>query len=702
MILMNPIISQAVAFTETFKQYKDAPVPIREAMCFKAQYPALLPDIREGDMFVGRGNPDRIVYVGSVWWYGMPGYSPEEYDVFGKQGGYCFDFSAPYTLPTNDEEKQTLEALSAFWENEATATKLYAKTDVRDGVGFLVANNLDRLVSKGLPGLVSDVTNMPESDFRTGLLLVLEVFADVCRHYQAQAEAKGYHDIANNLATILEHPPQTLAQALQLILIHELLSHEKHYEINRIDVALGDLYVQEIDNGNLTEEEAIEQILAFYRMVRDHGETAVCRLIMGGKHRRNEANADRFIVAALKAEQLHKQVIPQVSLRIYNDMNPELLSLAYETINETNTFPTLYNDDAIIDGVATAFDVSLEDAKKYYPLGCGEFIIAHNSPAILVAAWDVPRMVDVGIRASAGETFDAVYESILTQMAKEAADFATYHKTLIETNGSECAFLMASLLTDDCIASGKPLMSGGARFNGACVMGHGFTNAADALMAIKKLVYDENKYTLEEVLAALDANFEGHDSLHKALLAAPKYGNDHSETDVILARLWRDMTEAARKAGAAQGLDFLTVSSVNPGGYHIGWAMGATADGRQKQQPYAIGNAPTAGNDKNGLTALINSILKTDPVNGGSVTNFKVSREFFTKERQKFEALFSTYWAGGGLQANVTIINKGDLEAAMEEPEKFPNLLVRLGGWSARFIDLDRNTQNEILQRTLY
>jgi len=261
---------------------------------------------------------------------------------------------------------------------------------------------------------------------------------------------------------------------------------------------------------------------------------------------------------------------------------------------------------------------------------------------------------------------------------------------------------MGSLLTEDCIAKGKPLLSGGANYIGACVMGHGFTNAADALTAIKQLVYDKKAYTLAEVIQALDANFDGYENLYKALVAAPKYGNDNSEADETVSRLWRDMTEAARKAGAEHGLDFLTVSSVNPGGYYMGWDMGATADGRHKSESYAIGNAPTAGSDKSGLTALMNSVLRTDPVNGGSVTNFKVSREFFMKERGKFEALFSAYWAGGGLQANITIVNKGDLEAAMKEPEKFPHLLVRLGGWTARFIDLDSYTQNEILRRTLY
>ena len=698
---MNPIITQAINFTETFKRYKDAPTPIREAHCFGTQYPALLQEIRETDMYAGRATDKRIVYVGSVWWFAVPAFSPQNW-VEGKQGGYCFDFSAPFNLAQNDEEKTVLEELAEFWKTESTMAKIYAKTDVRDGVGFLFANNLDKLVQGGLPGLVAEVTAMPESDFRTGLLMVLNTVKDVCRHFQKQAEEKGRADIAANLNAIIDHAPKTLVQALQLILIYELLSHEKHYELNRLDVALGDIYVNELDSGAITEEEAIQQILAFYQLIHEYGERTVCRLILGGKHRRNEANADRFTIAALKAEQLHKQVIPQVSLRIHEGTNPDILSLAYETISIAGTFPTLYNDEAVIDGVAGAFDVSLEEAKKYYPLGCGEFILAHNSPAILCVGWDVPRMVDVGMRESRAATYDELYQAVLKEVDRQAMVLAHYHKLLIDTNGADCSFLMGSLLMENCIESGKPIMSGGARYNGACIMGHGFSNAGDALTAIKTLVYDQKKYTIDEIITALDANFEGFESLQKDLLSAPKYGNDNEEVDNTVMHFWRYITEASRKAGKENGLDFLTVSSVNPGGYHIGYAMGATADGRNSRQPYAIGNAPNAGSDKSGITALMNSVLRTDPVNGGSITNFKISRDFFAKERVKFESLFGAYWADGGLQANITILNKGDLEAAMKEPEKYPHLLVRLGGWTARFIDLDSFTQHEILRRTLY
>jgi len=699
--MLNPIITQGQEFTKVYKEYKDAPPPIREAMCFKAQYPALLPEVKEDDMYAGRRSGRRATYCGPMWWSGYPDYTPEN-DMMGKQGGYVFDFSAVYLIAKTDEEKKAMEELTAFWKAECTMSKVHAKVNNKDGVGFSYANNLDKLVKKGLPGLIEEVKAMEESDFKTGLVSVLTTVTDVVRNYQQQAEAKGLTNIAKNLSAIIERPPATVSEALQLILIFELMSHERHYEINRLDVALGDIYVQQIDSGAITKDEAIEQIRGFYQMIFENGDITVCRLMLGGKDRRNEKNADRFIEAALLAEQYHKQVSPQVSLRFYQGMDPNLLTLAYDTINITGTFPTLYNDDAILDGVVKAYKVSPDEAVNFYPLGCGEIILASQSPALLVIGWSIPETAHKGILAATGDTFEELYQSVLNEIKRQVGIYAHYHRVVVDTHNENSTFLMSALLNDDCIKRGKPLLNGGARYNGGCIMGHGFTNAADALTAIKKLVYESKAYTLGQVLKALDANFEGHEDMHKALLAAPKYGNDDSTADEMLARLWRDISHISDKAGVGAGFDFLTVSSVNPGGYWMGLDMGATADGRLAKEPFAIGNAPTAGRDKNGITALMNSVLKTDPANGGTMTNFKVSREFFTKERGKFEALFSAYWAGGGLQANVTIVNKGDLEAALKEPEKYPHVLVRLGGWTARFIDLEPLVQNEILERTLY
>jgi len=487
-----------------------------------------------------------------------------------------------------------------------------------------------------------------------------------------------------------------------LVWLFELLSHERHVELFQLDVALGDIYASDIDNGVLTEEQAVDYIRAFYEMVNENGDVTVCRLVMGGKGRRNAENADRFIKAALMAEQRHRRVTPQVTIRLYEGMDPDVLKLAYDTINITGTLPLLYNDDAILPGVAEAFDVSLKEAESYYPVGCGEFALAPNSACLLITNWNVPMTLDEGMRACTGESFEELYESFLSFVKIRANELAHYVRLVIDTHNKHNAFLMASLLINDCIKRNKPALSGGARYTGVSIMGHGYTNAADALTAIKKVVFTDKKYTYDEVIKALDANFAGYEDIRKALQEAPKYGNDIDEADNMLTRLWGDMSSETKKAGKNSGLDFHTMASANPGGYFMGIISGATADGRLKETPYAVCNAPAAGNDKNGVTAMMNSIMKTPPANGGSVMNMKFSREFFTGERKKFEALFAAYWAGGGQQANIAIVNKGELEDAMKNPENYPNLLVRLGGWTARFIDLEKYIQEEILTRTLY
>jgi len=700
--MLHPVIQHAQAFTDTYKKHANDPPAIREAHCFAAQYPALLPQPYETDRFAGRCVVRRIVHVGTMRWYGMPDFTPEN-GKMGKHGGYCLDFAARDTLEGLSEADHTaLDALYDFWLNESTMRRIHSVAGRPDSVGFLCPNNIDALVQKGLPGLVKDVTAMPEGDFRTGLLMALETVAAVIRHYLGHARANNRTDIASTLAPLLERAPATLAEGLQLLLLFELMTHERHYEFDRLDVALGDIYAKELDEGTLTEADAIPLIRAFFEMINENGDAAVCRLVMGARHRRNAAHADRFIIAALKATQLHRRVTPQVTLRIHQGMNPAILTLAYDTIAATGTFPTLFNDDAIIPGVVQAYRVDAEKANDYYPCGCGEIILAPHSPAILCTGWDIPRALDVALRGGDYANFDALYTALLAQYAQEAHAMALYHRQLVDIFNRHMAFLMGSVLINDCLARNQPVLQGGARYSGAVVMGHGFTNTADALTAIQQLVFTAKTHTLADIIAALDTDYKNANALQKALADAPKYGNDHAEADTMTARLWRDISAAAQQAGDAHGFDFFTVSSVNPGGYDMGKIMGATPDGRCAAQPYAIGNAPTAGADQNGLTALMNSILTTHPGNGGTMTNFKVSRAFFDNDRPKFEALFAAYFAQGGLQANITIVSQADLQAALLEPHKFPHLMVRLGGWTARFIDLERHIQEEIIRRTSY
>jgi pyruvate-formate lyase len=556
----------------------------------------------------------------------------------------------------------------------------------------------------------------------------LEVLVDTCRHYAAQARALGTSGdaptaarmaaIAHDLDAIVERPPQTLREAIQLLWLYNLLTNAKHVEGPRLDVALGDFYARDLDDGVLTEAEAMEQLLALWRLYHENGEAAVCRIVVGGLGRRNAPNADRFAAAAIEASRRFRQVTPQLTLRFHRDQNPALLDQAFAAIGEGCIYPMLYNDDVIVPGVAEALGVTEEQAREYHPLGCGEYMLAHSSPSLLCSVWSIPKTVEAAMRdglndagrrigpatgsTASLDTFDKLYAAFLRQVVFAARLSARTYRHICDVHRPQTAFLFASLLTDDCLARNRAMFDGGVQYLGACEMGHGFTNAADALTALRKVVYEDRRLTLPQIVTALDANFDGYADVRSRLLAVPKFGNDHDDADTMLADMWREINKAARDAGREAGLDFLVVSSVNPGGYGMGKSCGATADGRLRGEPFAIGNAPTAGQDRQGLTALCNSVAKVDPASGGAVTNFKLSRELFVPSPRVVGALFGSYFRSGGQQASITVLHRGDLEAAICEPAKYTHVLVRLGGWSARFVDLEPDVQQEILRRTLY
>lgn len=755
--VLCPLISQAVAFTDAYRRHAREHVAVREAMCLKTQFPALLGDIQPDDALAGRLPRRRIAYFATIMWAAFPPEADGRRSE-GKQGGYCFDFAAADKYAQTPGEKAVVAELARFWQSECGVSKvrecwddeqrscLLAKASAPVGggyvvggtsVGFCSAGDLDRLLRKGIPGLIAEIearraavgTLGGDPGFLDGVRMAVDVLLDVCRHYEVQARglaaaaddagARARFDrMADALGAIQMRAPQSLQEAMQLAWLYTQLTCTNHPELWRLDVALGDFYARDVDAGVLTEAAALDLVLGLWRLVRQNGDDAVCRIVIGGRGRRNEAQADRFALAAMEATRQFRQVTPQLTLRLHRDQNPALRRKAFAVIGETGVYPMLYNDDAVIPGVAASLGVSAAEAERYHPLGCGEYMLAGCSPSQLDCVWSIPKSLEAALHDGCAwtgarlgpatgaldtfDTFEKLYAAFLAQ-ARFAADLsARTYGSIFRAFPESCAFLFASLLNDDCLARGRALFDGGVRYKGACVMGHGFTNAADALTAIRLRVYGEKRLTLAEVVAALDANFEGHAAVRKLLQEATKFGNDDDAADRMLVDMWRDINAAAKEAGERAGLDFYIVSSVNPGGFGMGAQCGATADGRRCGEPFAIGHAPTAGFDTHGLTALLNSVAKVDPANGGATTNIKLSRDWFADGGEQLQSMFQVYFARGGLQANITAIDRGDLEAALQTPEKYPHVLVRLGGWSARFIDLEPAVQQEILRRTLY
>ncbi len=232
-----------------------------------------------------------------------------------------------------------------------------------------------------------------------------------------------------------------------------------------------------------------------------------------------------------------RQVIPQVSVRLYDGLDPEIWEKSFDTLGRHSTFPTLYNDECILPGIATVFGVDQAEAEKYHPLGCGEYMLGRVSPSLLDVSWNVPRTLEAALHDGLGMdgaqigppvgnletfyTFEKLYGAVVKQIRFTAELSAKYYAHLIRAMRGECAFLYQCLLTDGCLGRGKAYFDGGLRYVGGCAMGHGFTNAADALTAIKKVVYERRGISLTTLVQALDANFEGHEDVRACCLRRP-------------------------------------------------------------------------------------------------------------------------------------------------------------------------------------
>jgi pyruvate-formate lyase len=414
---------------------------------------------------------------------------------------------------------------------------------------------------------------------------------------------------------------------------------------------------------------------------------------------------------------------PQLSLRFHEGQDRRVYAAALDSIAKGTTFPILYNDDVNVPAVAKAFGVTDEIAARYIPYGCGEYVLGStglNSPdgvinlmkALEIAlhggvdpvsgrrVMQLPPVDSLTSSDKVWRAYESVVEYYLQALAVQA-------ETEYRVAGDEALFGFISVLTDGCVASGKGVLSGGAPRLGATVETYGNTNAADSLHVIDEVVFRRRTVTLTDLVAAIDMNFQGsrrNTDIRRVVRSVSAFGNDDPGADAAAMRVHSHVCSAAQTAAKNTSLDhFLVVIINNWANTILGRTTGAGPDGRFSGTPLANANNPSPGRDTNGVTAFLNSLVKLDPsIHAGSVQNMKLGSVWFDEKRPVFEALLDTYFATGGTQAMITVVSPDDLEAAMREPEKWGHLMVRVGGFSVRFVELPRDAQMEILARTLH
>ena len=732
------------AYRDAIAQYTH-PAQI-ELACLKAQYPAVLHPIEDEDVFAGRME------------MGLIGLG-----IQGQTGGFGYYINEEKILEALENQsgdakyREDLHDILTFWKGRNTydivlrnmpadieealpndqwkVQPLPASPIIRMAGAFV---DFHKLVKIGIPGMECELSAQLEKADAEGqdavlyqsMLGALGVLKDVCFFYRDQIQEmardaaagkrkKQLEDLETALVNITERAPASMLEGLQLIWLYGLMC--PLLQFGRLDEHIGDLYVHDIDNGIITEEEALAMVQTFFRLVDHLDSETDGRVVLGGYGRINPENADRFCLVALEACRTVKEILPQTTLRFNDDTPKEVWDAAMRCIEEGRTFPLLYNDEILVPGVMRAFDVERQLAETYMPLGCGEIEFDHYSFGSPNGSLNALKILELAIRGG----YEPMIGDYLAPKVKTLAQCETYEEFLdtykylldyfidaqarfekyqYDITGKIHPFMMVSMLYDGCIEAGKGIFGGGCAYLHGVLEVYGSVNAADSLGAIKKLVFEEKSLEAGDLVAAMDNNFYNQEALRKRLMDCPKYGNDIDSADAIYVHMHNFTCETIKSKAAKVGLEsYLAAIINNAQNTTLGRWVGATPDGRKSGMPMANANNPSPGNDKNGLLAMLNSILKPSHDNhAGMVQNLRLSRELYDDSREKVYAVIDNYFDRGGAQLMISVVGREDLYNAMQTPEDYKDLIVRVGGLSARFVDLNKDVQQEIYDRVTY
>ena len=740
-----------IRFTEAYRSEADK--YIREAKCLRLQMEKLLLPLGEEDMIAGR--------VRSA----LVGFSPQYgglYTYYFHETEAVSAFGLARPSMTDMKFKWQAQKAIEFWKEERTVSKLrraFARRhgdieteyrpfapyigmddDAGPGVGSyptariaLPIGDMDKLLRLGVPGMRAEIERCRQknggSTFYRALDMTVDNLVFSLELYRRQAAALAEStsgETAGNmerleraLRSLQEHPPRHFLEALQLYWIYCVASDQ--INTGRMDVFLGDFYVRDLDAGLLTEEDAIRYLSSLYRHFIFHGKVHDTRVIIGGLGRRNPENADRLAMAILETSRRVRDLMPQLTVRYHRGISDSLWNKALQVLGEGGSFPLLYSDETNVPAVMKLFGVSREEAEKYIPAGCGEYVLEGCCIGSPNCAFNLAKAVELvlhdgddryfGVQCGPRvgpleslDTFEKLWDAYRAQVEHELLLEAWAQAECYMVAGENAGYLQLSLVMDDCLERGKSLLEGGVRYLNGVPEIVGSITAADSLTAMKKLVYEEKKFTLTQLRDMLDADFEGFERERRMLLDAPKYGNNHAEADLMAVRVYEHIAKAAVKNAREVGLDNYNIVCVNnSASAEWGAYTEATPCGRHRGAPLSNAHGASIGADKAGITSLLHSMRKFDAsLHAGVINSVRITKELFSSSYDKVKALVTTFFENNGTQLNLMIIGREDLVNAMKEPEKYRNLIVRIGGFSARFVELNPVVQNEILLRTTY
>lgn len=634
----------------------------------------------------------------------------------------------------------------------------------RNGYGH-TAYQVEKVLKIGLNGLreevkakydeldLTDPDDFERKLFYDGLLICFDAVSNYAARYSkcAASMAEKENDpkrkkellkISDVFARIPDNPASDIWEALQVIetmqIVLQLETSGDSISPGRMDQYLYPFYKNDIATGKFSNDEVQELFdciwIKYNEIVKVqdtesiyiHPGFPMTQNVTAGGVTPNGNDATNELTYIMLNCQEHIQLQqPQFTFR-YHDRTPNELKLRVAEVIEYGTgMPALFGDNGCIASMKKAFpDMPSENMNNYAIVGCvelapegfqgrvnGGFI---NLARIIDMAANngVDRMTGVQLGPKTGDarefgTFEEFFEAVKKQLAFFIRHQVINAMVVDYVQRTNTPHLLLSSMIDGCIEKGRDMTRGGSRWGSTPILIGGIATAANSLTAIKKKVFDERKYTMEEINSALNSNFEGEYSgdIQEDLLSSPKYGNDDDYADSVTVELLDAVFTEIESHKDIDGRTYGTFTVTLGGTVPMGWKTGATADGRKAGMPISDSLSPSNEGENGSPTAIFLSAGKVDQrhFRQGNVLNLKLTKTAIASQesKQKMMDLINVYFKElNGQEVQFNVVDAQTLKDAQKSPEKYKDLIVRIAGYSARFVELACDLQDDIIART--
>ena len=660
---------------------------------------------------------------------------------------------------SNEDKQIYREQLFPYWEkrsmkdfiNEqmtdevktAVKTQIFSINQTDKGQGHIIID-YPRLLKNGLGQLVGEMRSLtaqhPDNAFYQAALLLLEASQRHILRYSALAQEMSFAcsdalrreelaNIAEISRTIATERPRGFYQACQLFwymnIILQYESNASSLSLGRFDQYMLPFYQTSLQQGEEPQflQELLESLWIKCNDIVLLRSTSSARyfagfptgytILLGGLTETGRSAVNPLSFLCLDAYQNTQLPQPNLGVRVNELIDRPFLLKTAETIRIGTGIPQIFNDEVVVPAFLNR-GVSLEDARDYSVVGCVELSIPGKTYGLHdIAMFNLLKVMEIVLLENEGNA-NLSYDDLLEQIRHKIC-----HYVKLMAQGSNICDIghrdwapvpLLSSFISDCLHNGKDITEGGARYNFSGVQGIGIANLSDSLHALKGIVFDQQRLSFDELIATLKANFatpEGKQIRARLINRFEKYGNDIDVVDNISADLLRFYCKEVETYRNPRGGQFTPGSYTVSAHVPLGAVVGATPDGRYAGEQLADGGlSPMLGQDAQGPTAVLKSVSKLDNylLSNGTLLNVKFTPS--TLEGQsglnKLADFLGAFTKLKLQHIQFNVVNSETLRSAQAKPQDYAGLVVRVAGYSAFFVELSKEIQDDIIRRTAH